>query len=705
VHVLENGICTEPVVRHLPGQHNQQSHGNGTAAVKAYTLDAFEDPYGPIVDDRYAGDLHVTVHENGDFVLSFVDDDGGRSVVFDSLTPDGARDIADGLDWATSQDIPEDAENDPGTRLVDWEYRGEDVMVGYDASGDVSLRFPRSDDADPGDLNAFEVVDLGVDDAAELVEALRDMADAHEDLDVERSASPARAALLAIRERIERRYNPDQLRDPGGEGGGRWVKAGAVGGALTDALKLAGKIDLGSDEKLLGSAKLDAGAGGARMALTERNGERMLRLGLGAEGYGKPDREEGIPAWDGNPTRARLTESERQRLNSEYDGLIEEDDTADPARQEQIAARLAEIREQFNADEMGFNGTAELDEYGARRLVDRIRPALDEALEQAKVQAAAWDEIEALEAKGNPDPARMAELRQRARADDNDTLMFVEGVVPGNWGDVHFSVELDEDEPYVLLGVKPKDTPDDWGDDKDWLGTFDPAATRKFLRLLDKFSATSSSASRAYSPESGSAPASSGPKGGQFALGGGRVAAKGKRKPAGRRPAKSPAKKAAPAKPRGPLGFDGKRGTGYGIKGGDPQVRTLQSVLTRLGFTDAAGVRLGANGKYGPRTTAAVKKLQKYMGLDPTGKVDEDFITKISNVKSRAELRPQKPKPAAKPRARKAPARPTQRPDRQSERQQTKRVRRSADVHEMDNGICRTCPPPHIFENGICTTC
>lgn len=171
-------------------------------------------------------------------------------------------------------------------------------------------------------------------------------------------------------------------------------------------------------------------------------------------------------------------------------------------------------------------------------------------------------------------------------------------------------------------------------------------------------------------------PASSGPKGGQFAPGGGRVAGKGKPHP------KRPARKAGPPKPSGPLGWDGKTGAGYGIKGGDARVRTLQSVLNRLGLTDSDGLELAVDGKFGPRTTSAVKKLQKRLGIEVTGKVTEDFIKQIS------DLHVLPPRPAAKRR----PAR--------------KRVRRSMALHELENGICRTCQPhEHVLDNGICTTC
>lgn len=289
-----------------------------------------------------------------------------------------------------------------------------------------------------------------------------------------------------------RKFNPAQPRDPGGEDGGQWTKSpgGAVKAAAKDALKLAGKIDLDPDEQLIGSSKIDGDIGGIRMALTEQGGKRILRLGLGGEGYGQRNTDDGTPAWNGNPSREPLPKAEYERLDAEYDALDAEYDSATSARREEISARQEDIREQLTAGDEGFNGTAKLDEYGMGRLADQIRPALAEAVQQEKAENGAWDEIEALEAKGNPDPARMARLREIARADATDSITFTEGIIPGSaWGDVHYSVELDDLSfgPYVTLGVTPKNAPDDWGDGRDWTGQFDAAETRKFLRLLDRY--------------------------------------------------------------------------------------------------------------------------------------------------------------------------------------------------------------------------
>lgn len=668
-------------------------------AAKLFTLDAFENLYGAIVDDRYAGDMYVSIHERGDFVLSFVHEDGRREILLDGLDAERANAIADGLDWAATAHLHDDDVNDPDTGLVDYTEVDDEIMVGYDNAGNVSLRLPKDDDPMPGNPDDYEVLDIDAADATDLEQALRDMADAYDELGDEEDGGDgvteepqsARARVLALADEIRRKYNPGQLRDPGGERGGQWVKSpgAAAEAAGKDLLRLAGKIDLDSDEKLVGSAKLDGDAGGVRMALTEQAGKRMLRLGLGSEGYGRRNRDEGTPAWDGNPSRAPLSKAEQDRLNAEDEDLSAEYETASPARREEIDNRQAAIREQLVAADMGFNGTAKIDEYSARRLIDRIGPALDEAVDQEKAENAAWDEIDALEAKGNPDPARMAKLRQIVDRGGAPYITFVEGIVPGSaWGDVHFQVELDDLSvgPEVRLGVMPKGAPDDWGDDKDWEGKFDVDEARKILRLLDKFSGTASRSrelSRRYAADgggtrTGTETTTTGPKGGQFAPGGGRVGGKGKPPPR-RRPAKTP------AKPAGPLGYDGKTGAGYGIKGGDPRVRTLQSVLNRFDLKDGSGQPLAVDGKFGPRTTAAVKRLQRAMGEEPTGKVTEDFIKKVAGAKSLQDLRP--PKQPPKPR---------------------KRVRRSADhLHELDNGICRTCMPEHehVLDNGICQTC
>lgn len=68
---------------------------------------------------------------------------------------------------------------------------------------------------------------------------------------------------------------------------------------------------------------------------------------------------------------------------------------------------------------------------------------------------------------------------------------------------------------------------------------------------------------------------------------------------------------------------------GYGQKGGDKRVKGLQSTLNKLGLTDAAGKPLAVDGMLGPKTTAAIKKAQKRLGMKPTGKADGAFLSKL----------------------------------------------------------------------------
>jgi lysozyme family protein len=97
------------------------------------------------------------------------------------------------------------------------------------------------------------------------------------------------------------------------------------------------------------------------------------------------------------------------------------------------------------------------------------------------------------------------------------------------------------------------------------------------------------------------------------------------------------------------IGYDGTRGSGYGSKGGDPNVKALQKALNKLGITDAAGKPLAVDGKFGPKTTAAVRRLQKKLGLPVDGKVTPAMLKRIQGLKKSTTL--VDAKPAAKPRA------------------------------------------------------
>jgi peptidoglycan hydrolase-like protein with peptidoglycan-binding domain len=86
------------------------------------------------------------------------------------------------------------------------------------------------------------------------------------------------------------------------------------------------------------------------------------------------------------------------------------------------------------------------------------------------------------------------------------------------------------------------------------------------------------------------------------------------------------------------IGYDGKgRGTGYGAGSkGDPNVSALQKELNRLGIVDSQGNQLKVDGKFGPKTTSAVRRLQARLGLGVDGKVTPALLAKLKKMKPSA---------------------------------------------------------------------
>lgn len=147
-------------------------------------------------------------------------------------------------------------------------------------------------------------------------------------------------------------------------------------------------------------------------------------------------------------------------------------------------------------------------------------------------------------------------------------------------------------------------------------------------------------------------PRGSGAQGGQFVAGGKAAPA---RKPFSKRPGGDRAGKSAGG---GNLSFDGKRGSGYGKAGGDKRVKALQAALNKLGLTDGAGKALKLDGKLGPKTTAAIKKAQRALGLKPDGVVTPALLRRLTAAKS-LKRTPAPGKPASAPqRKREAAAAP-----------------------------------------------
>ena|ERR1700749_531010 len=85
------------------------------------------------------------------------------------------------------------------------------------------------------------------------------------------------------------------------------------------------------------------------------------------------------------------------------------------------------------------------------------------------------------------------------------------------------------------------------------------------------------------------------------------------------------------------VGYDANHGTGagYGTKGGDARVKNLQSALNELGLKGPDGKPLVLDGKLGPKTTAAIKSLQRRLGLKPDGLVTPQLLTRIKSAAHR----------------------------------------------------------------------
>lgn len=88
------------------------------------------------------------------------------------------------------------------------------------------------------------------------------------------------------------------------------------------------------------------------------------------------------------------------------------------------------------------------------------------------------------------------------------------------------------------------------------------------------------------------------------------------------------------------VGYDANRGSGagYGAAGGDARVKTLQSALNNLGFKDANGQPLKVDGKLGPKTTAAIKRLQRRLGLKADGLVTPGLLSRIKSADHRRHV-------------------------------------------------------------------
>lgn len=81
----------------------------------------------------------------------------------------------------------------------------------------------------------------------------------------------------------------------------------------------------------------------------------------------------------------------------------------------------------------------------------------------------------------------------------------------------------------------------------------------------------------------------------------------------------------------GDLAYNGRTGAGYGMPGGSKKVKGLQDALVRLGLASKSDKAL-SDGKYGPKTAAAVKQAQKALGLKQDGIATPALIAQLAKL-------------------------------------------------------------------------
>lgn len=179
----------------------------------------------------------------------------------------------------------------------------------------------------------------------------------------------------------------------------------------------------------------------------------------------------------------------------------------EPGEYDRLSKRYAELEDTDTNEVYPSGYTAQLDADSAAQLRDAIRPALAEAdAAYAKIMES-WDKIDRLEAQQDKMrgmdrvmtdaeaarwdrlTAEIEALKAQAQAEGEDTgyQVFAEGSIPGEWADVHYRVELDE-EVDVILGAVPhgsdRDLSDLSGDEQ--AASLKSADAKKVLNQIDQ---------------------------------------------------------------------------------------------------------------------------------------------------------------------------------------------------------------------------
>jgi len=249
------------------------------------------------------------------------------------------------------------------------------------------------------------------------------------------AATRDRVLALAgiVAPRVEERGHPH----PGQHYTHGWVPVAG------DALNLSGRIDLDPGESLASSSQQDFHFGGAaKVAVTEVGGQRTVRLGIGDDVFAQDP-------WKGANKGAtvKLTPEQTRHLSAAVQEAAAKA-KADNAAADRLEAEHAAVQQQ--------------------------RRGLGADLFQT------------------PDPVKQAEHdRLMAHEDDLSDQLETTGAIglrdvatiPGQWGDVKVSYDIEDAEPTVHVDVVPH-TPADADHATEGL-SLEPSEVGKFVKLLD----------------------------------------------------------------------------------------------------------------------------------------------------------------------------------------------------------------------------
>lgn len=177
-------LSAAALTAHLPGQHNQASHGRGGDRPESF------DEFGPVMEEWEAtGGGVIAVHDPdgasyGVVSMSFPDDDDALSP-WGAFTPDEARELADMIEGADAEmRVYRGEPTGPGGLVLGNTVvlpGGSGVIVG-NTKEEVAIGWPRSPAARLEDVGGYDMRYISDDEVEDLTDFLRQASDLADDL-------------------------------------------------------------------------------------------------------------------------------------------------------------------------------------------------------------------------------------------------------------------------------------------------------------------------------------------------------------------------------------------------------------------------------------------------------------------------------------------------------------------------------------------